>query len=188
MALLSLVQFYSAVVFDMRGFPRWTPHCPPTTDLFGIAMDVCVFGQRQHQDTLRDFSEWSGGIISPPVLPPRGSPCGERENVNETGDVKEMCQQTLENESNAVYKPSQQKLHKPQWRVWAHRAVYRARECFLRDLCCGLMDSDGFIYIYLVMVVDSHFWQLSFLHSCWSVYTERIRLQGVREIRDGPHL
>lgn len=63
--------------------------------------------------------------MSPPVLCARGSPCGERENVNETGDVKEMCQQTLENESNTVYKPSQQKLHKPRRQAEAHQAVYR---------------------------------------------------------------
>lgn len=77
-------------------------------------------------------------------------------NVNETGDVKEMCQQTLENDSNTVYKPSQQKLHKPQRQVWAHQTVYRVKECFLRDLSRGLMAFDGLIYIYLVSIVDSH--------------------------------
>lgn len=88
----------------------------------------------------------------------RGGPCGERENVNGTGDVKEMCQQTLENESNTVYKPSQQKLHKPQRQAQAHRAVYRAKECFLRDLSRGSVDFDGFIYIYL-LIIESHLWQ-----------------------------
>lgn len=115
--------------------------------------------QRHRRDTLRDFSEWSGGIISPPVLLPRGSSCGESENVNKTGVVKEMCQQTLENDSNTVYKPSQQKLHKPQRQVWARQAVYKAKESFLRDLSRGLMDFDRFIYIYLVIIVDAHYWQ-----------------------------
>lgn len=155
MALPSLAQFYSAVVFDMRGFRGEPP------DLFAIVMDVCVFRQRRRRDTLRDFSEWSGGIMSPPVLCARGSPRGERENVNETGDVKEMCQQTLENESNTVYKPSQQKLHKPQRQARAHQAVYRGKECFFRDLSPGSMDFNGFIYIYQV-IVDSHFWHLTF--------------------------
>lgn len=84
--------------------------------------------------------------MSPPVLGARGSPRGKRENVNETGDVKEMCQQTLENESNTVYKPSQQKLHKPQRQARAHQAVYRGKECFLRDLSPGSMDFNGSSY------------------------------------------
>lgn len=96
--------------------------------------------------------------MSPQVLSTRGSPCGERENVNETGDVKEMCRQPLENESNTVYKPSQQKLRKPQRQARAHQAVYRGKECFLRDLSRESMDFDGFIHVYIV-IIDSHNWQ-----------------------------
>lgn len=136
MALLSLAQFYSAVVFwHERVFRGEHP------DLLAIAI-----GHRQHRDT---FPERSGGIRRPPVLTPRGRPRGESESVNERGVVLEMCQQTLVNESNAVYKHHQQKLHKPQWQVRAHQVVYRVKECFLRDVSRGLMEFDWLFYLFV---------------------------------------